>query len=245
MKDEITAIIKKTKYSFFPFIHPSNTNFYELVKNSTEKMKNIFWLNPLGFNLSKKAPNLSLAHSVVNASIQIAYWMGYRKICFLGVDASYSGQAVKKITTRDLTAENNDDPNHFDPRYFGKGRSYHNPDVESMISSFKKNKKFFENEIRFFNCTYGGKLEVFERSSIQNILNLTDKDIGKRFIDYISRDISLNDLEKFHKSNKIYMDLSANESLQKISKLTEINKLISTYVVVGPYKNIYYLKRRR
>ena len=237
-------LLKKVNILFFPFIHPSNTNFYELLKDRINDEKNIFWLNPLGFNLSKKAPNLSLAHSVVNASIQIAYWMGFRKICFLGVDASYSSQAVEEITTRDLTAKNNDDPNHFDPRYFGQGRSYHNPDVESMISSFTKIKNFFENDVTFLNCTCGGKLEVFERSSIQQILNLTEEDEAKRFLDCISCDLSLTDLKSFYQSDKNDIDLSSNESLKKLSIVTEVNKLVSEFIVVGPYKNIYYLKRR-
>ena len=76
-------------------------------------MKKYFLAQPLDLTLKKH--QIYHLHSVVNASIQ--YLLdGIQKICFLGVDASYC-QAVEEITTRDLTVKNNDDPNHFDPRY--------------------------------------------------------------------------------------------------------------------------------
>ena len=38
-------------------------------------------------------------------------------------------KSAKLINSKgiDIQSQNNDDPNHFDPRYFGKGKKYHQP----------------------------------------------------------------------------------------------------------------------
>ncbi len=63
-----------------------------------------------------------------------------------------------------LESTENNDPNHFDPSYFGKGAKWHDPNVDEMIRQYRNMRKGVEyHGGRIRNATRGGKLEVFER----------------------------------------------------------------------------------
>ncbi len=113
------------------------------------------------------------AGSVTGSAIQLAFHMGFDPIYLIGCDANYtipdtvldsgddkfgSGIGFRLESTAD------DDPNHFDPSYFGKGRKWHDPNVPRMIQGYEQCKFGISRAgRRIFNSTVGGKLEVFER----------------------------------------------------------------------------------
>jgi len=92
--------------------------------------------------------------------------MGFSPIYLLGVDMNYvdHGTAVKH-DGRDWTSVSDDDPNHFDPRYFGKGRKYHYPRMkEHMLPSMDNARRITDIlGTRVLNAGVGGALEAFER----------------------------------------------------------------------------------
>lgn len=96
-------------------------------------------------------------------SMQLAYYMGFEEVYLVGFDHSYEiPEDVKTHKTEILSTS--DDPNHFDPGYFGKGYRWHDPQVERMELSYYKAKINFERDGRVIkNATPGGKLEVFRR----------------------------------------------------------------------------------
>ncbi|WKZ52789.1 MAG: hypothetical protein QY329_08615 [Anaerolineales bacterium] len=62
------------------------------------------------------------------------------------------------------------DLNHFDPRYFGAGKKWHEPHVERMIFHYEQAKKVCDEiNVQVFNATIGGNLEVFPRVNYQEL----------------------------------------------------------------------------
>ena len=120
--------------------------------------------------------------SILVTAIQIAFFLGFRDIYLIGVDANYSipdtviqsgPDKFRTGTKLYLESTKNDDPNHFDPSYFGKGSKWHNPNVDEMIRQYKNMRKGVEfHGGRIRNATHGGKLEIFERVDFDSLFNL-------------------------------------------------------------------------
>ncbi len=117
--------------------------------------------------------------SVTGTAIQLAYYMGFDPIYLIGVDASYKVHETVQQEGQDafgtgvklyLQSTKDDDPNHFDPRYFGSGSRWHDPNVAAMIEGFQHCRHTIESQgRRIYNATVGGKLEVFERVDIHSL----------------------------------------------------------------------------
>ena len=121
------------------------------------------------------------AGSVTGAAIQLAFHMGFDPIYLLGCDVSYTipESVIQEGPDRFgngvglyLTSTRNDDANHFDPRYFGSGRRWHDPNVKRMIEGFEQCREGADTAGRsIINATVGGQLEVFERVSVRSLFN--------------------------------------------------------------------------
>lgn len=97
--------------------------------------------------------------TVMYMNIQLAKYLGCSPIYIIGVDLSYNvPNTVKKTGAVLLSTE--DDENHFDPRYFGKGKRWHLPETERMQKSFTKayQELNFEN-IPLINAGVNSKLQ--------------------------------------------------------------------------------------
>jgi len=93
--------------------------------------------------------------TVIGFAIQLAYWMGFKEVYLLGCDCDYSNQ--KYFDGTELN------------RFFGAG----NEDLgwNKIFKSYKILKEVFEKEERkIYNSTIGGKLEVFERKKLEDIV---------------------------------------------------------------------------
>jgi hypothetical protein len=119
--------------------------------------------------------------TVMVATLQLAYYMGFNPIYLIGVDASYTVPKTVIQTGEDrfgtgikseLTSTRDDDPNHFDPRYFGAGRRWHDPNVQGMIEGFTTSRDALaEKGVKVYNATAGGALEVFERVAFDSLFD--------------------------------------------------------------------------
>ena len=123
---------------------------------------------PTGFDFSFEADvNTYTGGTVTFTCMQLAAYLGFQEIYLIGVDADYSipadaalsgGGRVKEIDMR------SDDPNHFHPDYFGKGKRWHEPNVEVMLGAYAEARRATESRgVSVVNATVGGKLEVFPR----------------------------------------------------------------------------------
>lgn len=106
-------------------------------------------------------------HTVTITMLQIAAFMGFQEIYLVGCDTKYKVPDSAKQEDEDglaLTSTRDDDPNHFDPTYFGKGRKWHKPNTNLMVEHYKIARQALENAgVKVFNATVGGELEVFDR----------------------------------------------------------------------------------
>ncbi|WP_286131652.1 6-hydroxymethylpterin diphosphokinase MptE-like protein [Bacillus sp. FJAT-25509] len=95
-------------------------------------------------------------YSITYSMIQLAVYMGFSEIYLIGVDCNYSLNS----------------PQHF------KDYGYRETSSEAvirMINAYKEAKKFADrNQIKIYNATRGGMLEVFERVNLEDILNKND-----------------------------------------------------------------------
>jgi hypothetical protein len=101
--------------------------------------------------------------SVTMINLQLAYYMGFSEVYLVGMDFSYVIPESAEIT-EDGILSTEDDPNHFHPDYFGKGKKWHDPHLDRVLNSYKMNKLVYEADGRsIYNATVGGELELFPR----------------------------------------------------------------------------------
>lgn len=121
---------------------------------------------------------LCTPNTVTITLMQLAYYMGFNEIYLIGCDTSYvipktvqqDGAQVADGSKLLLTSTEDDDPNHFDPRYFGKGRKWHSPKVEDMLWHYYQAAIMLEEcGTRVLNATVGGNLECFRRIDYRDI----------------------------------------------------------------------------
>ncbi len=98
--------------------------------------------------------------TVTYVALQLAYHMGFEQVILVGVDHSSSvpGKANTTIVSQ------GDDPNHFDPAYFGKGFRWQLPDFETSEIGYRLARQAFEADGRqVLDATVGGKLTIFPK----------------------------------------------------------------------------------
>ena len=245
-----TDIIPEINACFFPDIHPSNVE----IKNTLIKpQNNVFWLNTDRPGFTLDLPYCGINKTVINPGLQILSYLGFSKIYLLGMDLSFSNQNVKKHNSRNWTATDDDDPNHFDPRYFGKGYSYHNPTANEIVQTFEEAKIFFDiNQVKIYNSTIGGKLEVFPRVEMHNLFNLNEKEEMMLFLkqfnidnyksnnllDYFSKSEKINSIEDWNE-NKNYVVCDINIAIKLLPKVIE------DFIPYGPILGQYLFIKRK
>ena len=144
------------------FVNSIPKQYWNLEKASTSIMYKMIMQNCLtdriGFsrNLDRLVYN---GYTVTYVCLQLAVYMGFSEIYLVGVDFSYSS---------DVYAETN----HFEgyQKYYKDIRL--NPIMpERMIRAYKKARKVTESMgVTIYNATRGGKLEVFKRADLDNVL---------------------------------------------------------------------------
>ena len=96
--------------------------------------------------------------TITYSMIQIATYMGFKKIYLLGCDTNYNGTKTHFDGNKDTI------PKGIDKFY------------DSAIEAYTSARRFAEeNGIVIINCTRGGKLEVFQRMPLEKVLGQNDK----------------------------------------------------------------------
>lgn len=98
--------------------------------------------------------------TVTFTALQLAYHMGFETVILIGVDHSFTTSGKPNTTV----VSDGDDPNHFDPRYFGKGFRWQLPDLETSEIAYAMARQAYESAGRqVIDATVGGKLQVFPK----------------------------------------------------------------------------------
>lgn len=111
--------------------------------------------------------------TVACVAIQLAAHLGFDPIILIGCDASYTVPSTVKQAGPDkfgdgvklnLESVDDDDVNHFDPSYFGKGKRWHSPNAAEMHVGFEKSfRQMREQGMTLVNATAGGALDSVPR----------------------------------------------------------------------------------
>ena len=104
--------------------------------------------------------------TVTYAALQVAYHLGFEEVVLLGVDHSF---ATKGKPNEEVVSDG-DDPNHFNPQYFGKGFRWQLPDLETSELAYTiADFVYRESGRRIVDATVGGQLRVFQRVDFDSL----------------------------------------------------------------------------
>ncbi|MEH7129314.1 6-hydroxymethylpterin diphosphokinase MptE-like protein [Neobacillus drentensis] len=162
-REEINNL--KLDNTFFPVnftwdykIHFKNANYFIFKiggrkvepRFSKDIIKGIYWGNTVAYT-----------------AIQMAVYMGIKEIYLLGIDHNFNkmvndkGEIIIDQTAKDYFCE----------RYNNDKEDLYIPNIEVSTRAFTAAKKFADNHnIKIYNATRGGKLEVFERIDFDKII---------------------------------------------------------------------------
>jgi len=119
---------------------------------------------------------LGASDTVTYVALQFAYYMEADPVIIVGVDHNF----VHAGSPNDYTKREGADVNHFDPNYFASGQYWGVPNLEGSEVSYLKAKLAFDSAGRkIVDATVGGKLNVFEKASIEEALELMSKSQSK------------------------------------------------------------------
>jgi hypothetical protein len=172
MADEINALVPTVRHAVFPDIHPSGRDFRMFIPDAENVLR--LSLDWKGFHLD--LPRAGLGGTVAHVGLQVLCHLGFSPIYLIGVDMNYTDHPTAvKHDGRNWTSLRDDDPNHFDPRYFGKGRKYHYPTLtENMLPSLNEAGRILSAQgVEVFNAGVGGNLEYFPRVDFRGLFDLS------------------------------------------------------------------------
>ena len=150
-----------------------------------------------------------------------------------------------------IISQKNDDPNHFDPRYFGENRSYHQP-KSFIINNIINNIDFLGENLRtydvnIFNAGFRSKLESFPRRDFFSLFDKTQKEIKEIFdqllLEKCGRDSTQFESEfSFIKDKYDLKKIDGKESFftTKEYGLKLVFKKVNDYIALGPFDNKYF-----
>jgi hypothetical protein len=104
--------------------------------------------------------------TVTYVTLQVAFYMGFQQVSLIGVDHNFATQGKANSTV----VSQGDDPNHFNPSYFGKGFRWQLPDLETSERAYTMAREAYESSGReVIDATVGGKLTVFPKVSYDSL----------------------------------------------------------------------------
>jgi len=253
---EIKEIVKDMEFAFFPDRHFRSKNFKKMLPN----LKNMFWMKPIfGQGFSNDMPRVNQGGSVIYEGMQAMNHLGFDEIVLLGVDMNFqiheTAKAIGNERGTNITSQDDDDPNHFDPRYFGKNRSYHQPKVH-VINNIVKNLNFLgENlktyDVNIVNAGFSSKVEAFPRKDFHNLFDKTPEEV-KAIFDDLLKDKGGKDSTQFEADHPF---VKTEEELKKVDGTSSFyttkeyglklaRKKVHDYLALGPFEDKYYFTLR-
>ena len=140
-------------------------------KHIAHPRKNIIFLHSTytGPKFATNAANrLWEGATVTYVAMQLAYHMGFSQVVLIGVDHSFTTKGKPNTTV----ISEGDDPNHFNPNYFGKGFRWQLPDLDTSERGYLMAREAFHRDGReIVDATIGGKLEIFRKVDYGTLFN--------------------------------------------------------------------------
>lgn len=114
--------------------------------------------------------------SVTNQNIQLAIWLGAKKIYLIGIDHYYNEKSEAKAGSKML----HEGQNHFHSEYRKKGEIVNNAPIDKMNDAYAKTHAIaLANGVKVINISRKTALDVFPRSTVEAVLkNIEDEYSG-------------------------------------------------------------------
>ena len=136
---------------------PFQDNFYFVYTQSL----------PIALSTSIEQP-ISEGCTVTFVAMQIAYYMGFRRVFLVGVDHNFHSSG----RPHELQVMSGDDSNHFDPNYF-KGLRWNLPDLDGSEVAYTSARYAFRRDDReILDATLDGKLTIFPKLTFEEALSM-------------------------------------------------------------------------
>ena len=175
-------------YSDIQFFFPEEFYYSNILRHR----ENILWfrhrnMDPVqrakGYFSTNAFKYVRVPNTVVITALQLAVYLGFNPIILIGCDTKYvvpegskqEGEAIDPGTGEiirgyEITSTKDNDPNHFDPSYFGAGYKWHFPNVKGMLLGYRYAKQACDKiGVKILNATVGGHLEVFPRVNFETL----------------------------------------------------------------------------
>lgn len=252
---DIDVVLNHCEYAFFPKVHYEGKRIFKMLK----KTDKILWIKPMkGTGFSLEMPETYNGGTVIYNGIQVLNYLGFDEIILLGVDMNY--QIHKTATSLnsysvEIKSNKDDDPNHFDPRYFGKGRSYHQPKqfiIDNILNALDylgiNQKKYGTNII---NAGYDSKVESFPKRNLLSLFSYSDSEKKQLFESLLSEHSKYSSIEEFVEQNNEYTNSLSLDTFKEQDFYTSMEDaiiiykiMIFTHLPLGPYNGKYYFIKR-
>ncbi len=253
--NEFDKIIPNTKYSFFPGIHFRGQSFIKEI----QKYDNAYWtIQLLGKGFSENLPKIYPGGSVIYEGFQILKYLGFKTVYLIGVDMNYKiHESVKPLQEKgiDIISQKDDDPNHFDPRYFGKNKKYHQPEKYVIDNTLEDLKyiadKVTDYDFQIINIGFDSKLQCFKKTDFYSVINFTQEEQELIFKDLLNS-VAIKATGDRFSSLKVKIINKESEFTSELGSfrcdlktgLSLINKVVFSHIPVGPLNDEYYFIQR-
>ena len=252
-KAEIHDLVTSAKWSFFPDIHFRGNLFRRQIGDH----KNIRWIRQRhGTGFSVDLPTAYLGGSVIYEGFQVLAYLGFKQIVFVGVDMNFKPhKTVKtlKFGETDIKAEADDDPNHFDPRYFGTGRKYHQPEdyvVQAILDSlFYLSSNQSKLGLDIVNAGIDSRVSAFPTTTFDSLFSFDENEVESLVDACFIQNTNYASCKAFLKDSHFIdqpdmVDYALNFHTNTETGLGLIASSILTHIPIGPHKNTYYFVKR-
>ena len=258
IKEEIVWWAHNCKQTFIPDIMKGEMIWLRKVLDYND---NIMWMFEEPMSFSRHLPFVKPGATVIFEAFQVLKYMGFSEVVVVGNDMNYviheSTKVLNEIVsggkkTQQVQSQKDDDPNHFDPRYFGKGKVYHQPTQEVIDRIFDNldyvAKEYEKDGVRIVNAGYNSKVKSFPKQDFYECLGYSDEKIDMIFEELV--------LSKGFGSLKEFLDMSVegDAGFDKKSEIVAIpvtmaeevvKNNILEYLPLGPYKSkVYFINRK-
>jgi hypothetical protein len=141
------------------FLNWNRRRFFNLENTNIKFLKSkVVIKDSFQFDISQP---LVIGGTVTFVALQIAYYMGFRKVILIGLDHNY---VDKGIPNRTETRSVDVDQSHFNSLYFPKGSKWQLPDLLRSEMDYEIARKAFEKDGReIVDATIDGKCQIFKK----------------------------------------------------------------------------------
>ena len=258
IQDDIAYFIDKSEMTFVPDKPRGDmVDFRKFIPDS-EKVMYMFD-EPIKF--SNYLPFVGFGNTVIYMAFQVLKYLGFSEIVVVGNDMNYvihdTVDLLKEECTNDkvmqsIKSKYDDDPNHFDLRYFGKGKEYHQPNQTLLQHIFanldRVATEYKKGSVKVINAGYNSKVQSFEKQDFYECLGYSQKLIDDLFEDLV-RSLGFDSIADLQ-SKAIIVDNFWKDDFDVVcvpitNVINIVKRKVLDYLPIGPYHDYLYFINRK